>query len=159
MLVKGATDVQILNATLRRLTLSDNFIIRVESLYFVPMIKLMVLDLARNLLSEIEFDKAIWPSMKYIILENNRLTSIKTSGLRKFWRKVTVKVRSNPWHCDAELCWLSRCHYKIGRPEGVWFNCRGSERVQTIGDMVCNSPGERKNIALNKSGKELCINA
>ena len=153
-LLSAVPGVQILNATLRILKLSDNVITHIESLYFVPMIKLKTLDLARNLLSEIDFDKAIWPSIKYIILEINRLTSIKTFGLRNVWGKVIVKVRGNPWHCDVELCWLSRCHYKMRLSEGQWFHCRGSERVEMFGDMVCNSPDELRNVELNKSGKE-----
>ena len=152
--LSSVPDVQILNATLKSLTLCGNFITHIESLYLVPMLKLKILDLARNLLTEIDFDKTIWPSIQVIGLESNRLTSIETSGLRKVWRKVLVKVTGNPWHCDVELCWLSRCHYRMGNYEGVWSNCRGSERVQMFGDIVCNSPEERRNVILNKSGKE-----
>ena len=152
--LSAVPDVRILNATLITFILNFNMITRIESLYFVHMIKLKTLDLAGNLLTEIEFDKVIWPAIAFIVLDNNRLASIKPSELRLVWRTVSIRVAGNPWHCDRELCWLSRCHYKMGRREGYWFGCRGSEIIRMIGDIVCNSPDERKNVAINRSGKK-----
>ena len=147
-------DVRILNATLRNFILRFNIITHIESLYFVHMIKLKTLDLTGNLLTQIEFDKVIWPAIALIALDNNCLASIKPSELRLVWRTVSITVAGNPWHCDRELCWLSRCHYKMGRREGYWFGCRGSEIIRMFGDIVCNSPDERKSVAINRSGKK-----
>ena len=147
-------DVRNLNTTLKRFILDDNIITSIESLYFVPMIKLKTFVLARNLLTEIKFDNTIWPIITYMSLDNNFLTSIKTSGLSRVWGKVMINVWGNPWHCDEKLCWLSRCHNKMGRIRGIWFGCRGSEMIKLTGEIVCNSPSERRNVAINGSGKQ-----
>ena len=147
-------DVRILHGTLKRFLLYNNIITNVASLYSVPMIALNTLDLSRNLLTEIEFNNTIWPSITHISLENNLLNSIKLSGLRQAWGKVLVTVGDNPWHCDVKLCWLSRCHYKMGMAEIFWVNCLGFETIQLVGDIVCNSPDERRNVPIHKSGKE-----
>ena len=153
-------DVRILNATLRKFILSDNIITLIESLYFVPMITLKTLDLAQNLITEVEFGHSIWPSIAIIILKNNRLTTIKIADLGPVSGKVLVQVGGNPWHCDVELCWLSHCQYKMSRMADVWSKCRGSVGIQVLGDMVCNSPDERRNVAINESGEDsLGINA
>ena len=101
---------------------------------------------------EIKFVKAAWPAITSIALNINFLTTIKLSGLSRVSGKVNVLVRDNP--CDAELCWLSRCQYKMARNEGFLFKCRGSEMIEMIGDMECNSPGERRNVTINESGKK-----
>ena len=147
-------DVWNVNTTLRRFHLNDNFITCIESLYFVPMIKLTTLVLAGNLLTEIAFENTVWPVITSIALSNNFLTTIELSGLSRVSGKVIVLVRDNPWHCDVELCWLSRCQYKMDRNDGNWFKCRGSEMIELIGDIECNSPDERRNVAINESGKE-----
>ena len=118
-------DVQILNATLRNLLLTNNMITYIEYLLFVPTIRLNTLDLARNLLTGISFDNAIRPSIRSIGLDNNHLTFIKTANL-KVSGNVIVIVRGNPWHCDMELCWMSRCQYNMGQREALWSKCPGS---------------------------------
>ena len=148
-------DVQILNTTLRNLLLTNNMITHIESLFFVPMIMLNTLDLARNLLTGIEFNNAIWPSIRSICLDNNHLTFIKTANL-KVSGNVVVTVRGNPWHCDIKLCWMSRCQYNMGKREAFWSNCPGSWMIRLVGDLVCSSPEERKNIAIKESGKNSC---
>ena len=152
--LSAVPDVRILNATLITFILNFNITTHIESLYFVHMIKLKTLNLAGNLLTQIEFDKVTWPAIALIVLDNNRLASIKPSELRLVLRTVSIWVAGNPWHCDRELCWLSRCHYKRGRRLGHWFGCRGSEIIRMIGDIVCNSPDERQNVAINRSGKK-----
>ena len=143
-------DVRILNATLKILLLYDNVITHVESLYFVPMVSLKTLDLARNLLTEIQFNDAVWPSISYIFLENNLLTSIKPSELRMVRGTVMITVGGNPWHCDAKLCWLSRCVSKMGRIERYWSKCDGFKRIKLIGDIICNSP----DVAIRNTGEK-----
>ena len=116
------------------------------------MIVLKILDLSKNLITKIQFNNTIWPSIALIVMDNNDLTFIKISDLRASG-KVVVKVQGNPWHCDMELCWLSGCRYRMGRREAFWYKCLGSWKIQLLGEMICNSPQERKNIAIKKSGK------
>ena len=153
-------DVRILNTTLTNFILRNNLITHVESLYFVSMIMLKTLDLSKNLLTKIDFNNTIWPSIMYVIMENNHLSSIKITDLRARG-KVVVTVGGNPWHCDMEFCWLSHCHYNMGMMDAFWSKCPGSWMIKLVGDMVGNSPEERKNISIKESGKNsyLWLNA
>ena len=122
--ITSVPDVRILNATLTHFILRNNLITHVESLYFVPMIMLKTIDLSENLLTKIEFNNTIWPSITFIIMDNNHFTFIKIADLRAFG-KVVITVSGNPWHCDMELCWLSRCRYSMGQREASWSKCPG----------------------------------
>ena len=148
-------DVQILNATLRNLMLTNNMITHIESLFFVPMMMLNTLDLSRNLLTGIEFNSVLWPSIRSIGLDMNHLTFIRIANL-KVSGDVVVTVRGNPWHCDMELCWMSNCQSNVGKREVFWSKCPGSWMIRLVGNMVCNSPEERKKFAIKESGKNSC---
>ena len=135
----AVTDVQILNATLRNLLLTNNKITHIESIFFCTYDNAKTLDLARNLLTEIEFNNVIWPSIRSIGLDNNYLNFIETDKLIALGN-VVITVWGYPCHRDMELCWLSHCHYKMGMTEAFWSKCPYSWMIELCGDMICNSP-------------------
>ena len=131
--------------------LSNNLITHVESLYFVPMMVLKTLDSYKHLITKIEFKNTIWPSISFNIMDDNHLTLINIADLR-VWGNVLITGQGNPWHCGMELCWLPRCQYNMGKRKPFWSKCPGSWMIRLC-DLICNSPKERKNIAIKKSGK------
>ena len=156
-LLTSVPNFQSLNATLDSIVLRNNLITSVEPLYFIPMTKLDFLDLSSNLLIQIGFDDAIWPAISHIDLSNNCITSIDIYGLKNVSGSVRIPVRGNPWHCDQELCWLSRCNFRAGRrPDlGWWTNCGGVESIHLQSDFICNNPNEKKYITINETGNIL----
>ena len=84
--------VRILNATLTHSMLSNNLITHVESLNFVPMMMLKILDLSKNLITKIEFKNTIWPSISCIIMDDNHLTFINIADHDGFIQKKTSRA-------------------------------------------------------------------
>ena len=128
-----------INATLRNLLLTNNKITHIESIFFCTYDNAKTLDLARNLLTEIEFNNVIWPSIRSIGLDNNYSNFIETDKLIALGN-VVITVWGYPCHRDMELCWLSHCHYKMGMTEAFWSKYPYSWMIELCGDMICNSP-------------------
>ena len=84
------------------------------------MVVLETLDLSSNLLTEMEFNNAIWPSITTIHLDNNHLTFIKPD--LRVLGKVLIGVQGNHFerhlsiwniynhilHKEAHLAWISK---------------------------------------------------
>ena len=153
-LLTAMPNVRNLNATIETIVLQNNRITSIEPLYFVPMTKLNSVDLSINLIVEIEFENIIWPAIKFIDLGSNYLTSINIYSLKSVLEKVQIQLKENPWHCDQKLCWLSHCNFRTGmRPGwGRWINCRDTESIKLVGDIICKGPDERKYQAINETG-------
>ena len=153
-LLKAMPNVRKLNATIKIVIMEYNQITSIEPLYFVPMTKLEVVDFSNNLIIEILFDNIIWPAISFIHSLDNRITSINIDGLKSVLEKVTVGLTGNPWHCGRRLCWLRHCNLRTGlrKYRGLWFNCHGTESVRLDGGVICKSPDERKNQAINETG-------
>ena len=156
-LLTATPNVGKLNATIKHIDMGYNKITSIEPLYFVSMTKLEHVNFSNNLIIEILFDNIIWPVIYLIDLIDNRLTSINIDGLKSVLGKLTVGLAGNPWHCDRRLCWLRHCNFQAKpRPgDDLWFNCPGTESVLLEGDMICKSPDERKNQAINETGNPI----
>ena len=145
-----------LNAILHSIILRNNLITSVEPLYFFAMTELSLLDLSSNLIVQIGFGDAIWPAISVIDLSNNCITSIDIYKLKNVSESVYIHVRGNPWHCDRELCWLSRCNFRTGaRPDlGWWANCSGVESIHLQSDFICKTPDGKNCITINEAGND-----
>ena len=156
-LLTAIPNVGKLNATIKDINMGYNQITSIAPLYFVTMTNLEWVNFSNNLIIEILFDNIIWPAILYIDLLDNHLTSINIDGLESVIGKVTVDLAGNPWHCDRRLCWLRHCNFraKLRPSDDLWFNCPGTESVLLKGDMICKSPDERKNQAINETGNPI----
>ena len=73
---------------------------------------LTYLDLSRNILHELHHEtfQGVAKSLKYLFVENNRITSVNESSLPSNWwnQLATIDLHNNPLICDCRIVWFRR---------------------------------------------------
>ncbi|KAL4230756.1 Leucine rich repeat containing 32 [Mactra antiquata] len=93
---------------LETLELENVGITNIPNMVFVNNTKLQSINLSNNNISTINQQTFYGPinGLKYIDLNNNKITTIDSCVLNDFSTKPTLYLSGNPLHCDCNLVWL-----------------------------------------------------
>lgn len=77
-----------------------------EELHMANNIELMEIHESALSRRENGEENEIWPPLKKVHLQNNKLTSLDYHLILKWEALSELDIRDNPWTCDCENQWL-----------------------------------------------------
>ena len=134
---------------LKFITLDNNGITQIDSLYYVVFTELDRLDLSYNQITNIAFENLIMPGLGNCDLTSNQLTSVPDPCASKLWAQgqiswvLRIHMRFNPWLCDDAMLWITRnVTYEFVRGKwNVFYRPAGCRVwIDRLQDIRCAAP-------------------
>ena len=123
--------------SLRRLDLSDNYVITLKPLHGVQFDKLSILSLHRNRIVHIDSERLFLPPLFVVHLQHNLLITLSEP---KKVGALTAFLEGNPWHCNASLGWLLRGLHSDRFGEMHYHHKESDVLLRDVHQWTCATP-------------------